>query len=737
MVELARSVELGDFVLLLYVAAFVRQYLWLIDNSALAWILTVPITLLGGYFLVVSKRSLNDEERVPRLFWAIVGFPLLVIYTMRLAFPDGSFDQLNYHLMNAERGLSGLPFKGGDFFPAPFQFNPAPDMAAGITRYLLGYRLGTIINYLAMLWAGNVLYKLLGSYIRNRLWRCFGVLLIVLTEQPLFEINNYMIDVLAVPLCLEATYLILNPNKMTQRRDLVRVALFLGASVAFKLTNLALVLPLVLVYAYRTFEHKSFLKWKESALFVIAFLAPLLPFTIFIYWQTQSPVFPFYNKVFRSPYWPLINWADVRWGPKGILEALVWPVVVTFKPERTNELAVYSGRLSVIFVAVICCLLIRPATKNTRTLCLIVLLGLASWTVSTGHVRYATCLEFLGGVGVLALANQITLKVTRFTSGIRQGLVLLLWGVLGMQSLIASKYVSRYEWGMRSTIFTDPKSFLLESRNLLRDHSFLKFVPLREQKLFDEVDVWVESNFITNGVETMLRRDAPIIFVCFNHYFETQDGLDRFEKALASAAGKKMYTLSFKKDLSPSLDILSFRGLEMGKFIPVSIPFYSNNIRFDMVLIEILPPGKGIRREYLKTTSATSPLPANGFKADLSFASAPPPTVKAGQRAVVYVKIKNTSESTWPASGKSDGMYAINLANHWFNERGTMVVQDDGRTSLILDLLPGQEQELPLVITAPAEPGHYTLEADVVQELVTWFGSVGSKTLRSQITVVR
>ncbi len=52
-----------------------------------------------------------------------------------------------------------------------------------------------------------------------------------------------------------------------------------------------------------------------------------------------------------------------------------------------------------------------------------------------------------------------------------------------------------------------------------------------------------------------------------------------------------------------------------------------------------------------------------------------------------------------------------------------MVVQDDARASLLFDLSPGQEMELPITVTAPREPGRYILELDMVQELVAWFGS--------------
>jgi uncharacterized membrane protein len=53
------------------------------------------------------------------------------------------------------------------------------------------------------------------------------------------------------------------------------------------------------------------------------------------------------------------------------------------------------------------------------------------------------------------------------------------------------------------------------------------------------------------------------------------------------------------------------------------------------------------------------------------------------------------------------------------------------------DLKPGEETEVPLVITAPKDPGEYTLEVDLLQEQVAWFSDKGSPTAKAKITVVK
>ena len=172
-----------------------------------------------------------------------------------------------------------------------------------------------------------------------------------------FEINTYMIDLLAVPLLLEAARLSLAEIAPENRTAvLTRIAFLLGLSVAFKLINVVVALPIALLCAWRFFsETRAAFSAKEAAratlLALVAFLLPILPFTIYLYSEMGSPVFPLLNGVFKSPYWPPNSGWDQRWGPFGFWEVLIWPVKMFFHPERLSELLVYSGRMSLGFVA--------------------------------------------------------------------------------------------------------------------------------------------------------------------------------------------------------------------------------------------------------------------------------------------------------------------------------------------------------------------------------------------------
>jgi hypothetical protein len=135
-------------------------------------------------------------------------------------------------------------------------------------------------------------------------------------------------------------------------------------------------------------------------------------------------------------------------------------------------------------------------------------------------------------------------------------------------------------------------------------------------------------------------------------------------------------------------------------------------------------------------------LPDNGFKAVISVVD-PPARLRTGQKQNIQVKVKNVSDVLWYARGaavntSSSNKFYIAVGNRWFGDDGGKLVTDmDGRHGLDRDLKPGEETEVPLVITAPKDPGDYILDLDLVQEQVAWFHDKGSQTMRVKIRVER
>ena len=124
----------------------------------------------------------------------------------------------------------------------------------------------------------------------------------------------------------------------------------------------------------------------------------------------------------------------------------------------------------------------------------------------------------------------------------------------------------------------------------------------------------------------------------------------------------------------------------------------------------------------------------SAYKADIKLQEALI-TAKPSSKTAIQVKVKNISDITWPSFTESSGKYHIDLGNHWLNESGEVIVNDDGREPLPNNLPPMEETLLSLTITIPGEPGNYILELDMVHEQVAWFKDKGSKTTRVPIKV--
>jgi hypothetical protein len=93
--------------------------------------------------------------------------------------------------------------------------------------------------------------------------------------------------------------------------------------------------------------------------------------------------------------------------------------------------------------------------------------------------------------------------------------------------------------------------------------------------------------------------------------------------------------------------------------------------------------------------------------------------LRAGSAAEVPVRVRNRGGETFPWG---DWTPVVRASYHWLTPRGEGVVYDGERTLLGHDLGPGDETIVPLVVVAPAEPGEYLLELDLVHEGVRWFG---------------
>ncbi|HKP92667.1 MAG TPA: hypothetical protein VJS88_02130 [Chthoniobacterales bacterium] len=578
--------EVGDAILGLYVAVIARQFLaWIPLPDAFSWFVATLIALSFLWTYVAAK----SEKREPTslAFWLLVAVPLTFVYLLRVAFPDVSFDVLNYRLFHGVRGLHGFLYRPGDFFPTPAPYNTAPDMAMGVMRILFGYRLGTIINLFTLLWAAQITERLLRGHIANSWLRHFAMLLIFLAEHLFFEINTYMIDLLAVPLLLEATRLALGDLGLPGgSKVMIRIAFLLGLSVAFKLINVVTAVPIALLAAWRFLREPGTVTSPKRVARVAgaslaAFLVPVLPFTIYLYQEMTSPVFPIFNGFFKSPYWPPNSGWDNRWGPFGFWEVITWPIRIFFRPDRLSELLVYSGRLSLGFVASFVAWIVAWRDPNLRRLGFVTIAGLLLWSTGTGYIRYALFLEVSAGLVLVMLAVDALKRPWLFPLG------LVVAGSLGAQTLLACRYTRKTEWSGRATLFKYPAAWKREAHYFFRDRALRSFSPQVDRARFAHVDVWIESSIKTASLEILLNDKAPVIGLRSYESFASPESRGRFVAAIEAAAGKRIFSLCFVEDLADAIATIEKRGLIAGAQTEVNLPFYSPDYRLGLILIEV------------------------------------------------------------------------------------------------------------------------------------------------------
>ncbi len=101
-----------------------------------------------------------------------------------------------------------------------------------------------------------------------------------------------------------------------------------------------------------------------------------------------------------------------------------------------------------------------------------------------------------------------------------------------------------------------------------------------------------------------------------------------------------------------------------------------------------------------------------------------PDRVRAGDTFAVTVAVRNAGLATWKAGGD----HSIRLGYCWNNPTTRSSACAKARGGFLLDdVAPRQEVELAIEVTAPAAPGSYRLQWDMMLEGISWFSSWGAQ----------
>ncbi len=149
-----------------------------------------------------------------------------------------------------------------------------------------------------------------------------------------------------------------------------------------------------------------------------------------------------------------------------------------------------------------------------------------------------------------------------------------------------------------------------------------------------------------------------------------------------------------------------------------------------MVLLRLpgLAAGLGLVLALAAPVAASDPAASEGLEV---LRQELPPRVETGQSFTVGLRVVNRGTWTW------DPAAAFHLGAHWLTPAGDVVRWDGPRTDLPRAVPPGTVVTVAARVEAPAEPGSYLLEWDVVHEGVAWLSEHAVSLPRFPVEVVR
>lgn len=520
------------------------------------------VIVFGGFFLCKKKWKINNIKIKREL---VIGMIIIFLYGIVVCvYPDYAFDTYNYHLI--AQNPKFVNYFVDDYGYGNFQvwgFRLA-DRLFYYFRYLFGFRYGTILNPLVLMISYTQLYTILDKiyssivttnketkFIKFCCNRLIWSLAILFTLDTILMYGTYYVDILAFPIALEIIRLLIeNYDSPQSNWNIMYFALLNGIWIAFKLTNIIYVVPCVIVYLilhYKNFRIKS---W------IIAIFSGLYSFFDYILfnWQcTGNPIFPYFNKIFKSQYFTLSNFKDARWGGNSLFEKIFWIIYAAFKPQyRQSEIydqwpgTLILGILGTIAIFIIKCLLKEKKLLNFDywIIFLISCTSALLWSFTTGYSRYYSFGKILWGI----MAYYMVVFVCKRYK--KMGRVVAILGMGISLTCMGLNFYSSFKGRNWSWTEFNINSWKEQASYVFRDHNVKN-----SQK---DADLFVLTDNTAMGVTELMNSDVYV----FNLSYCSDEAFN-YKKLYQNkvARAKKIYDIH-KRDFTDVEDYVSLMNKE-------------------------------------------------------------------------------------------------------------------------------------------------------------------------------
>jgi hypothetical protein len=593
-----------QFYLLLFPLLLLSDYLRFLtheEHRLPAWLI---FGITAALWMSLRRRQPDADFGIPRdshidlLFWMII----LFLTMLRTPMPDNFWDTLNYHVSHQSIYFRDqLHF---DFFSCGFMnsfFFPLGDSFFSIFRELLGYRLGTLgnvfvlgVSYYSLKQLLNLIAARFDWHIRAWVAAAFAAMAL-LSEYILANIGTYAVDLLALPVFL-ALLILFVAEKNPQEILLVSG---LALLVVLKLVNLFLVVPLVVYSLHHAWRRRRF-AWKESLLGAAFGLPFLIPYLLFPYLQTGNPFFPFFNKWFGSPYFAAMNFFDTRWGPKGLVDFLAWPIRL-LSNHQACEFHIYHGRLSWAYVlALLACGLTLVQTRRRHSprtrivFCFSAAYILLIWLWqggALGYIRYGLSLEALAVVLLFVVYQQFSREPASRSpnaSGRKKGWLLLLFFPVAFQvgtslwqiGILGLGWPRTYSLASLLESSTVRKMYFQDVKRMGRDRRALP------PNSLPSLDCWISLGE-TGAWETLLAPGVPMVRPLQEAQLATPRTRELYRTRIEALRGREVYIATPASRIQVVMDKLLQFGFVPGKRQIFASPLMHS--RDQLILLKLTP----------------------------------------------------------------------------------------------------------------------------------------------------
>ena len=377
-----------------------------------------------------SQRTFRLPLRTDLVAVTILGVMTMAAYAVYLG-KDANRDFRDYHyygcycLLNGRLGLDIYAAHLGQFLnpvaylPFCWSVDHLPPVLVGILYgALAGLSLGVLYQ---LAWTA-----LAGLSRRNRMALCLLTAVAGLWS-PLFlsAVGTSFTDSWAPLLVMLGLLAVLRDAESPSWRLILAAGLALGFATGVKVVYGVYAFALFLTLC-TTFARPGLLRRLATYCAGVAAATLLVggPWALALARRFGNPFFPFFNRIFRSPYFAPVNFPDPRWKATTVGQALEYPLhwaaenssLSSEFPFRDLRFAFFVVLLVPVLVISLGCLL-RPTRAvanepeslfhpaHRRLLLWFFTLAFLTWLYTIGHMRNATTLELLCPLAILAVCD--------------------------------------------------------------------------------------------------------------------------------------------------------------------------------------------------------------------------------------------------------------------------------------------------------------------------------------------